>query len=301
MNFDAQLSNELGRFAANFPEWADVRPGLPAKFSVEAHGDAAQWREAIEDLEEPHLRESSLRRLMPWRKGPWTFGETHIDTEWRSDWKWERLKPHLPSLDHQRVLDVGCGNGYFGWRLLDAGARAVVGIDPTLLYCMQHLAAARMLGEANHWVLPLTLEASPLAACFDTVLSMGVIYHRKEPVDHVARLFACCRPGGTVVLESLIVEGTISLHPPNRYARMRNVSIVPSIEQLKSWLRDAGFESPRVVDITPTLTDEQHTTDWMRFESLREALDPHDASKTVEGHPAPIRATVIANKARAKP
>ncbi|MCK5863518.1 MAG: DUF1698 domain-containing protein, partial [Marinobacter adhaerens] len=50
------------------------------------------------------------------------------------------------------------------------------------------------------------------------------------------------------------------------------------------------------VDVTPTTTDEQRSTDWMRFNSLQDFLDPNDPSKTVEGYPGPLRATVIAEK-----
>jgi len=33
----------------------------------------------------------------------------------------------------------------------------------------------------------------------------------------------------------------------------------------------------------------------MGFNSLKDFLDPNDPKKTVEGHPAPLRATIIAN------
>lgn len=296
MNFAEQLARELQRCASVLPEWMATLRELPSRYSAVNHGDFERWRFALEQLDDPGTREAALRQLMPWRKGPWTFGGINIDTEWRSDWKWSRLVPHLPDLGGRRVLDVGCGNGYFGWRLLEAGAGAVIGVDPALLYCMQHLAAARLLGDAHHWVLPLTLEEAPSDPCFDLVLSMGVIYHRKDPVDHLRRLFACCRPGATVVLESLIVRGEASLYPPGRYARMRNVSVVPSIPALRDWLRGTGFDDPRLVDVTPTQIDEQRTTDWMPFESLREALDPADPSRTVEGHPAPVRAILLASR-----
>ena len=49
-----------------------------------------------------------------------------------------------------------------------------------------------------------------------------------------------------------------------------------------------------VVDITPTTVLEQRATEWMRFESLEQALDPVDGSKTIEGLPAPVRAVVTA-------
>jgi tRNA (mo5U34)-methyltransferase len=125
---------------------------------------------------------------------------------------------------------------------------------------------------------------------------MGVIYHRRDPAEHAARLWSHLRPGGEVVVETLVVGGSEPLQPPRRYARMRNVWTVPTVELLLQWLEGAGFVDARVVDVTPTTTDEQRSTDWMRFESLAEAVDPHDPTRTVEGLPAPVRAVAVALK-----
>ena len=296
MNFQAFLHDELTRCAEACPSWAETIRDCAGRFSDQAHGDFPRWRQALEQLDPHEDPEPALRALMPWRKGPWRFGAVHIETEWRSDWKWARLQPHLPDLAGRRVLDVGCGNGYFGWQLLGAGALAVIGIDPTLLYCMQHLAAIRLQGTASNWVLPLTLEDSPGHAGFDLVLSMGVIYHRRDPRAHITQLFGRCAPGATVVVESLVVEGVEPLHPQGRYARMRNVHTIPDVPSLRRWLLEAGFVDAVCVDETPTRLEEQRTTDWMPFESLREALDPGDPARTVEGHPAPRRAIVIARR-----
>ncbi len=296
MRADAFITTELSRLDEYLPEWDSLRSTLLARFSPSFHGDQSRWLSAIDDLLAEGCSEAALRKLMPWRKGPWLFGELAIDTEWRSDWKWARLQPYLSPLAGKRVLDVGCGNGYFGVRLLEAGARAVIGVDPTLLSCMQHLAVATIKGITNNWVLPLTLEEAPLQECFDTVLSMGVIYHRRDPIDHVRRLFECTLSGGEVVLESLVVQADQNLHPADRYARMRNIHVIPTTTQMIDWLIQVGYVNARVVNITLTSLDEQRSTDWMRFESLQEALDPRDPLRTVEGHPAPVRAIVIAQK-----
>lgn len=294
---------------------------IAARVSDEAHGDLPRWRAALDALpdltasaieltdtvtvrgvvsEAERTRlEAALAELHPWRKGPFSVFGVHIDTEWRSDWKWQRVAPHLRRLDGHRVLDVGCGNGYFGWRMLGAGAREVVGVDPTLVFCLQHQALTRYLpGQRNH-VLPLRLEdldTLPEPAVFDTVFSMGVIYHRRDPADHAARLFRHTRPGGQVVLESLVVDADEPLEPPGRYARMRNVHVVPTSGRMMQWLSEAGFAEPRLVDVSTTTVCEQRATGWMRFESLASALDPTDPERTVEGHPAPRRAVVVAER-----
>lgn len=293
------------------------------RFSALQHGDFERWQAAIMDLPdlapEAHntgarvqvegncspaaqqqLRKA-LEQLRPWRKGPFSVFGVDIDTEWRSDWKWQRLASALPNLRGQRVLDVGCGNGYFGWRLLQAGAETVLGIDPTLLFCMQHLAINRYFESDQNWVLPLRLEELPTGPesdlGFDGVLSMGVIYHRRNPLEHVQQLTRCLRPGGWLVLESLIVEGDTGIFPGEtggRYARMRNVWCVPTIAMLEQWLQECGFSQVALLDNSITSTDEQRTTPWMTFESLAQALDPEDPHRTVEGWPRPRRAVLMA-------
>jgi len=193
------------------------------------------------------------------------------------------------------VLDVGCGNGYFGWRMLDAGAALVAGVDPTLVFCMQHLALNKYLNDARNWVIPLKFEDLPLAE-FDTVFSMGVVYHRPDPAGHVQRLFEFTTPGGQVVVESLVVRDLPSVKPDARYARMRNVSLIPSPDRLCAWLAEAGFVDVALVDVTATTLAEQRSTTWMRFESLEDALDPDDPQRTVEGLPAPVRAVVVGRR-----
>lgn len=288
MKGDALIAAQLADAAAAVPEWNTWIARLADCYDSSRHGDYERWVHALEDLP------NRLEDLHPWRKGPWRFGEVTVDTEWRSDWKWQRLAPHVDLTDHT-VLDIGCGNGYFGWRMLEHGARTVVGIDPTLVFCMQHLAATALLGAAQNYVLPARLEDAPTGPRFDTVLSMGVLYHRKEPLEHIRSAAAFARQ--RVVIETLIVESERSLFPEGRYARMRNVPVVPSVGQVLTWMQEAGLHGARCVDITPTSTLEQRSTRWMRFESLKDALDPQDPSRTVEGHPAPVRAMFIAEHA----
>ena len=250
------------------------------------------------------LIRDQLRMLHPWRKGPFDLFGVWIDAEWRSDMKWARFAPHLEPLAGRRVLDVGCGNGYYGWRLCGAGAELVIGIDPSLRCLAQHLAVSRLasgVGGASppfHF-LPLALEGLPPGtALFDTVLSMGVLYHRRDPRAHLARLRDLLCPGGQLVLEGLVVRGpgTAPLVPTGRYAKMRNVWSIPTPELLVRWVDDAGLRDARIVDVTPTTVAEQRRTEWMRFESLADFLDPADPSRTVEGHPAPVRAVCVATR-----
>jgi len=295
-----------------------------ARLGVGAHGDLPAWESAVADLPElpagvPRLDaacvgiagdgplapalEQGLReilmRLHPWRKGPYCIHGVRIETEWRSDWKWERLADAITPLDDRLVLDVGCGNGYHAWRMLGAGARLVLGIDPTLLFVVQFQAINRYLARDDLAVLPLGIQDLPATLTgFDTVFSMGVLYHRRSPIDHLVELWRLLRPGGELVLETLVLEsgGQQVLVPPGRYASMRNVWFIPSVESLAVWLGRSGFVDIRVVDVSRTSRDEQRATDWMRFQSLPDHLDPTDPGRTVEGHPAPVRAILVARR-----
>ncbi|MFT4675122.1 MAG: tRNA (mo5U34)-methyltransferase [Reinekea sp.] len=242
---------------------------------------------------------SALKALMPWRKGPFRFFDIDIDAEWRCDLKWDRIANHLSDLRGRHVLDVGSGNGYYGWRMKAAGAATVAGIDPSWLSVVQHLAVNRYIQDPSHTVLPFTLESlPPNLGIFDTVFSMGVLYHRRSPLDHLAELRGALRPGGELVLETLVIQGQVgeSLVPIGRYARMNNVWFLPTVPTLMQWLEKMGFENIRLVDQSTTSTDEQRPSDWKPGQSLADYLNPEDPSLTIEGHPAPIRALILATR-----
>ena len=110
-------SNRLAPMAS---EWAAA---LAQSFDPAAHGKLDEWQTALAAMPRPapsrilldaeritigcaedataeqqQQIEQALRALHPWRKGPYEFFGTHIDTEWRSDWKWNRVLPHISSL-----------------------------------------------------------------------------------------------------------------------------------------------------------------------------------------------------------
>ena len=307
----------------NLSDWLETLPLQLKEWETQTHGDYAKWSKIVDFLPDLHADEIDLKsavksdrtsplsggekqriihhlkQLMPWRKGPYHLFGIHVDCEWRSDFKWDRVLPHLAPLQGRTILDVGCGSGYHMWRMVGEGAKMVVGIDPTELFLCQFEAVRKLLNNdrrAN--LIPLGIEQMQPLAAFDTVFSMGVLYHRKSPLDHLSQLKNQLVKGGELVLETLVVDGDVNtiLVPADRYAKMKNVYFIPSVTALINWLEKVGFTNVRYVDVATTTLEEQRKTDWLENESLIDFLDPNDHSKTIEGYQAPKRALILANK-----
>lgn len=307
------------------PEWGETLAAETLRtFYDSKHGHINNWLGVLKslpeltpssiDLNQPAIRvgdasdcdgrtreelREKLKTLWPWRKGPFNLFGIEIDTEWRSDFKWDRVRPYITPLQDRTVLDIGCGSGYHCWRMEGEGAKLVIGIDPTLVYCIQYLVFQRYIQSSKTFVLPFSTDTLPqIPMTFDSVFSMGVLYHRRSPVDHLTQLWDWLDWEGELVLETLVIEGEQGrvLMPEHRYAKMRNVWFIPTPDTLTLWMRRCNFDNIRVVDINQTSFEEQRVTEWMHFESLADFLDPNDPDKTIEGYPAPRRAIIIANK-----
>lgn len=308
------------------PWTQDFQEHIEKTFSNSPHGKLQEWLTILENLPDitPTSRDIGSSRITagkasdidakthaelltifqtfhPWRKGPYELFGIHIDTEWRSDWKWDRISQHIQPLEGKLVLDIGCGSGYHMWRMLDQGASLVVGADPSQFFLMQFSLLKHYLGKhLPIHLIPAKSEDLPnfQQQGFDTVFSMGVLYHRKSPFQHLEELKQCLRPSGELILETLVIDGNENavLFPEDRYAKMRNVWFIPSVPLLTRWLRRLGFKDIKVIDVSQTSLDEQRATEWMTFESLSDFLDPNDTQLTIEGYPSPLRASISCRK-----
>ncbi len=263
--------------------------------------DTAAPYTKLPELEGAQLIES-VTALSPWKKGPLSIeGQgppLELDAEWRSDFKWQRLERLGVNFKGRRVLDVGTGNGYFLYRIVGAGARHALGLEPGALPIAQYLLLQRLYEVDQAALLPLPCDQF-IQGCraFDTVLSMGVLYHRRSPLDHLMQLRSFLRPGGELILETIAVPGPPghSLVPEGRYAQMRNVFFLPTPSTLESWLVKVGFQHVHLDELVTTKTTEQRSTRFMSHPSLDEFLEPchsepdSEERKTREGHPRPRR------------
>lgn len=271
-----------------------ITPGLDASDAIVKVGDEGQLPDA--DLKKLW---TLLQQFQPWRKGPFQVCDQLIDSEWRSNLKWDRLINAIQPLKNRVILDAGCGNGYFSWRMLAQGAKQVIGIDPYALFIAQFHAIRQFSGDHPVALLAIRMEdLTDNLESFDTVFSMGVLYHRKSPFDHLLELRNSLRPGGELVLETIVIDGPVgmTLLPGQRYANMPNVWLLPSCLTLENWLQRCGFVNIRIIDIIRTTSNEQRTTDSMPFKSLADFLAPENPNLTIEGYPAPQRAIILADK-----
>ena len=287
---------------SDFLKWSNVIRDLPFISASEFHLDLERITIGNKidcSNEERKYIKRKLKHLMPWRKGPYNLFGIVLDAEWQSNMKWARLEEHIKSLQGKLVLDIGCGNGYYCWRMLGKKAKYVVGVDPSLLFYSQFMAIKKYSPNCNIDLIPFGIESLPgNGLYFDTVFSMGVIYHRRDPIEHLRQLSKCLKPGGELIIESLVIDSNNLdvLIPKERYAKMKNVWSIPSVKLLVKWINDAGFKDIKIIDTTQTTIKEQRVTEWMKFESLANFLNQHDFNKTIEGYPAPVRTIIISEK-----
>jgi tRNA (mo5U34)-methyltransferase len=274
------------------------------------NGNKPKWEQCLKDLAnvekstliqkqeylfvDKEVQKQAFENLRPWRKGPYSFKNFNLDSEWNGFIKWQRIEKHL-NFTNKTVLDVGCGNGYFAFLMGLKNAKFVLGLEPFLLFNYQFKAIQSLTNNTqNIAIAPLKLEQIPDCKAFDIVFSMGVLYHAKSPIEHILKLKQMLTTGGELVLETLIVEGTCgySLTPTDRYAKMRNVWFIPSEKTLISWLKRCGFASVEVIDDSITSFEEQRKTSWIGDDS-QSLEDFVEGEKTIEGYPRPRRLMLL--------
>lgn len=253
------------------------------------------------DITQKNIVLKSAKDLIPWRKGPFQLFDIKMDAEWRSDQKWNRMAPHLPNLENKRILDVGCNNGYFMFKMAAMNPEFVLGIDPIVLNYTQFNF---MNHFANQYNLKFELwgqeDLVHFNNMFDIIFSMGIIYHHRNPIQQLLTLKNALKPGGELILETIGIPGVDSyaLFPEDRYAKMRNVWFVPTISCFINWVKRAKFKDVELISNSELNSSEQRLTEWCPppRQSLDDFLDPNDSSKTIEGHPAPRRFLIRAKK-----
>ena len=192
------------------------------------------------DITAPRQRErmatlvsDAIQVMMPWRKGPFRLFDQPIDTEWRSGWKWERVERALiaacggdttdqPSLlQGRRVLDIGCGNGYYMLRAAAHDPELVLGIDPSPHFYLQFETLQKYVRRPELQYNLLGVEHLPMfSSAFDVALCLGILYHRPNPLQTLQDLMQTLRPGGWLILESQAIDGRAVCHGETEFEKL---------------------------------------------------------------------------------
>ena len=233
--------------------------------------------------------EEIAKMLKPWRKGPFKINDLFIDSEWKSFIKFNSLKPHL-NLKDKDILDVGGNNGYYAFRMLEFNPKSIEIFDPSALFNLQFEFINTFIKSNIQYKL-LGVEHIPMySKKFDVIFCMGVLYHRKDPIEMLKEVKAGLKENGEVILDTLIIEGNEEIAlSPMRYAKMKNVYFIPTLKTLYNWIERAKFKDVEFIGKRYTTTNEQRKTEWIDGESLESFLNKTQ-TKTIEGYEPPLRA-----------
>ncbi len=271
-------------------EWKNIKPIKEAVDNLEVKEATYTINDTISiKTPTPTKKITQIAKMLkPWRKGPFKINELFIDSEWKSYIKWNSIKPHL-NLKDKEILDVGGNNGYYAFRMLEMEPKSIEIWDPSPLFNLQFEFINKFIKSDIKYKL-LGVEHIPMSRKkWDIIFCMGVLYHRRDPIEMLKWLKEGLRKEGVVILDTLILEGNEEIAlSPLRYAKMKNVYFIPTLKTLKNWIKRAGFKKIEFIGKRYTTTNEQRKTEWIDGESLENFLNKTQ-TKTIEGYEPPLR------------
>ena len=297
------LFNENKNFShhGNLEQWKNILTKLPDIRTnyLDFSKECIQIGNPKEiNLSQLKILEKGLLNLRPWRKGPFNIFGLEVDSEWRSEKKWQRIEDYLPKIKGMRIGDIGCSNGYYSYKLLKLEPELIVGMDKTSLFIIQFLATkfyAKQIQELI--ILPCSSEEfNPEFIDFDLLLSMGILYHAKNPSNHLASLQRLVKKNGYIILETIIsnLKQNINIEKNQTYAGMSNIGTIFTKDNIIKLLNVSGFKNVQVINDSFTDRSEQRTTRWMQGKSLSDFILSN--GDTIEGYPPVCRTIFIAQK-----
>ena len=210
--------------------------------------------------------EELILQLLPWRKGPFKLNDINIDSEWDSNKKWIRFKELELDVKDKTILDVGSGNGYYAFRMIGDGADQVLCLEPNLVHVSQFASINHFVGSKKIRMVPERLENSGLRNTnFDLIFSMGLLYHQRNPIEHLHGLNSLLAAGGKIIIETIISPDQFGsgIQPTEgHYASMPNVHYVHTDFGCKELFGKLNLEVIRETKPVFTNFEEQRKTRW---------------------------------------
>jgi len=285
-------------------DWKNIKPyweailALPTPSNVEIKlGNSVELIiQGLNADDEKNIYQTA-KLMHPWRKGPFQISETFIDSEWKSNLKYDLLRPHF-NLKDKIVGDIGCNNGYYLFKMMEDKPKSLIGFDPSAVTYCQFKFLEHFIQSGITYELLGIEHVEFYEHKFDTLFCLGVLYHRADPIGMLKSLFKGLNQGGELILDTFMIDGEedVCLTPRDRYSKMGNIYFIPTVSALKNWCYRAGFREIEVLAIVKTEQEEQRKTEWIETQSLDDFLDKNDQNKTVEGYPAPKRVYIKAKK-----
>lgn len=108
----------------------------------------------------------------------------------------KKIAPRIMGANHHKILDFGCGNGWFLGQYIETG-NELHGIDPS--------SSGIKIAKSTYPDLVFTQSSSNEVLNryyekFDIALSVEVIEHVYSPREYMQRLYDYLKPGGVVFL-----------------------------------------------------------------------------------------------------
>ncbi|QEN04027.1 tRNA 5-methoxyuridine(34)/uridine 5-oxyacetic acid(34) synthase CmoB [Thiospirochaeta perfilievii] len=296
------VQSRLLDIEANRHHWDNINnlPDLKTDFLDLTGESVSIGLESELDDEGKKALDKTLIDLKPWRKGPWNYFGVDIDTEWRSNMKWDRvLEAVKPNFKGKRILDIGCNNLYYMYKMLQGDPELILGFDPIPRYYFNHLLNRRFVQDPRvEFELFGVDQAGMFKDFFDYTFFMGILYHRRDPLGSLKSVYDSLKKGGTIVMECSGIAGDepVALLPEGRYCKAPGYWFLPTWKTIENMLHRTGFTQIKTFYKEPLTMEEQRKTPWIDTNSLEDFLDPNDLTKTVEGYPAPVRIYTTAVK-----
>ena len=156
--------------------------------------------------------------------------------------------------------------------MIGDGADQVLCLEPNLMHVSQFACINHFVGSKKIRMIPERLENSGISDTnFDLIFSMGLLYHQRNPEQHLIGLKSLLEIQGKMILETIICPDKfgMAIEPSEgRYASMPNVHFVHSDLGCKEIFEKLGLEVVAETKPVHTNPEEQRKTKWMPFKSF---------------------------------